>query len=257
MIANVFFGFSFNRTWTSARTHISQRDCVRCSIRWSSTTSHQPLRVLHQGKITQQHVEQFMENTCRFSKVHVDLGTGDGKFVYRQAKACPQTFFVGVDIRPERMSYISWKMSRKPAKGGGIHNASFICSSLMQLPHSLSQLADVITINYPWGSLLSDLVVPNAVALEKISHLAKNGASLEVLLNYTVFQNDNYIESLKLPKLTFSYIESKLYPTYRSAGIRMDSHELQHNAGNKSTWGQKLTLGGQREVLRLTGIIKK
>lgn len=226
-------------------------------VRWRSGDARPSLRVLNRGELVSQSVEQFVENTRCFSKVHVDLGTGDGKFIYRQAKQFPQIYFVGVDLHPETMSYFSWKMSRKPSRGGGIYNATFLCSALGDLPSSLTQFANSISVNYPWGSLLSDLVIPTSSALMKISNLAKQEGSLEILLNYAVFQNSTYAKSLKLPSMDEAYIRSHLYPTYRSHGIRLTSHEVQSTAGNKSSWGQKLTLGGQREVLRILGTIKK
>ena len=248
---------SITHAWAATRISLYKRWKDRCFIRWNSGDARPSLRVLNRGELTSQSVEQFVENTRCFSKVHVDLGTGDGKHVYRQAKQFPQIYFVGVDLHPETMSYFSWKMSRKPARGGGIYNASYLCSSLLGLPPSLSQFANSISVNYPWGSLLSDLVTPNPSALTQISNLAKEGGSLEILLNYTVFQNPTYAKSLKLPSIDDAYIRSRLYPTYRSHGIRLTSHEVQRTAGNKSSWGQKLTLGGQREVLRILGTIKK
>lgn len=215
------------------------------------------LRLLKHGKDIQLGTEEFIATARKYSKIHIDLGTGDGKFVYHQAKKISETFFIGVDLHPERMRDFSRKMGKKASKGGGVENASFIWSSLSELPPTLTQVADSITVNFPWGSLLKGVALPDPAYLHKISSLSRENGKLQILINYSVFQSPTYAKSLGLPVVDLVYIKEKLLPAYLQCGIRIDSYDFLKTTQNRSSWGQKLTLSGQREVLELKGTIKK
>jgi 16S rRNA (adenine(1408)-N(1))-methyltransferase len=69
--------------------------------------------------------------------VTLDIGTGDGLFVYRSARSHPTQFFVGIDPNTRPLQKISQKIYRKPAKGGA-PNALFIQASVENLPEELN-----------------------------------------------------------------------------------------------------------------------
>ncbi len=48
----------------------------------------------------------------------VDIGTGDGLYVYRSARANPNKFYIGIDVQRKGMQKVSEKIHRKPEKGG-------------------------------------------------------------------------------------------------------------------------------------------
>jgi tRNA G46 methylase TrmB len=50
--------------------------------------------------------------------VVIDIGTGDGLFVYQAARHNPRKFYLGIDANPQPLEKISEKIHRKPAKGG-------------------------------------------------------------------------------------------------------------------------------------------
>jgi 16S rRNA (adenine(1408)-N(1))-methyltransferase len=56
--------------------------------------------------------------------VIVDIGTGDGRFVYQSARENPRKFYIGIDPNVRPLEKISEKIYRKPAKGGAT-NALF------------------------------------------------------------------------------------------------------------------------------------
>jgi 16S rRNA (adenine(1408)-N(1))-methyltransferase len=47
----------------------------------------------------------------------VDIGTGDGRFVYNAARQNPNKFFIGIDANTAGLKEFSTKATRKPAKG--------------------------------------------------------------------------------------------------------------------------------------------
>ncbi|MBL8014560.1 MAG: hypothetical protein JNK26_00005, partial [Candidatus Doudnabacteria bacterium] len=97
--------------------------------------------------------EDFQNLKSGFSKCVIDMGTGDGRYVYDMAKDDPQTLYVGVDADKQQMQDLSHKANRKPAKGG-LDNVLFLWAPAEQAPQELVGCADELIINFPWGSLL-------------------------------------------------------------------------------------------------------
>ena len=48
----------------------------------------------------------------------MDVGTGDGLFVYNSARRNPDRLFIGIDANSRPLQKISERIHRKPAKGG-------------------------------------------------------------------------------------------------------------------------------------------
>jgi tRNA G46 methylase TrmB len=48
----------------------------------------------------------------------IDIGTGDGLFIYHCARQNDNKFYIGIDANPRPLEKISEKVLRKPAKGG-------------------------------------------------------------------------------------------------------------------------------------------
>lgn len=57
--------------------------------------------------------------------VIIDIGTGDGRFVYHSVRRNPNKFYIGIDPNTRPLEKISEKIHRKTAKGGA-PNALFI-----------------------------------------------------------------------------------------------------------------------------------
>ena len=108
-------------------------------------------------------------------EVTIDLGTGDGRFVRRLARADPARFVIGVDLCRENLRDVS---RRAPA------NALYLIGDALALPDDLAGIATRLTINFPWGSLLGGLLSAKSGLHERLRALAgPGGATLEVNLN--------------------------------------------------------------------------
>ncbi|MGH9881869.1 MAG: methyltransferase domain-containing protein, partial [Pyrinomonadaceae bacterium] len=88
----------------------------------------------------------------------IDIGTGDGLFVYQCARQNPRKFFIGIDANPRPLEKISERIHRKPAKGG-LPNVLFLQAAVEELPSELYGVADEVHIHFPWGSLLRALML--------------------------------------------------------------------------------------------------
>lgn len=106
--------------------------------------------------------------------VHIDIGTGDGRFVQHIAQTCPTCFAIGIDACRENLHPIS---RRAPS------NALFIIANAQALPPELNGLAAHITINFPWGSLLEGLLTDDPALIASLMRIARPNAALEVRLN--------------------------------------------------------------------------
>lgn len=110
----------------------------------------------------------------------VDLGTGDGSFVYQSARAHPDRFYIGIDAEPTGLREKSTRASRKAAKGG-VPNVLFVVASVEQLPAELAGVADEVHVHFPWGSLLRAFALGEQPILEAVRGLCVPGAWLEVV----------------------------------------------------------------------------
>lgn len=185
----------------------------------------------------------------------IDLGTGDGRFLYRYARTHHDTLCIGLDPVAAAMRKSSHRCQRKPAKGG-LANALFVVASVESLPHELAALADIVTINYPWGSLLRALILPEPEILAGIRRLARHRAKLVLLLNHSVFDDPDYLDRLGLPPLSAHRVVTVLREHYAAVGFTLSDPELIEGASpHQTSWGQRLHLGSHRRSMLIEASI--
>ena len=114
-----------------------------------------------------------------YQEVLVDIGTGDGRFVKTFAEAHPEYFVIGIDTCRENLRVNS--RSKLP-------NALYLISPARSLPSELYGKARIITVNFPWGSLLGDLLDQDPSLLFGLTAIAQPGAVLEVRVNADALQ---------------------------------------------------------------------
>lgn len=111
----------------------------------------------------------------------IDVGTGDGRAVLAAAARDPRTLAIGLDASASAMAESSRRAAR-PARKGGLPNAAFILASAEALPAGLSRLADLVTVRFPWGSLLRGCVGADEAAAAGVASLVAVDGALELLL---------------------------------------------------------------------------
>lgn len=82
------------------------------------------------------------------------MGTGDGRYVYRSARANPDKFYIGIDVQRKALEKVSERIHRKPEKGG-VTNVLFVHAPVEELPAELDRAADEIHIHFPWGAFFA------------------------------------------------------------------------------------------------------
>ena len=189
---------------------------------------------------------------ARYDGILIDVGTGDGRFVLNRARERPGTLCIGLDPVAGAMRESAFRAGRKPQRGG-VNNAVYIVASVEALPRPLAGVADEISINYPWGSLLAGLVRPEPAVLSAIAGLGKPGAMIGLLINYSIFGDSAYLERLGLPDLPLERMDRELAPAYRRAGIELLGYDVMSADGPHGTsWGRRLVRGAGRETLAVT-----
>lgn len=136
-------------------------------------------------------------------------------------------------------------------------NLVYVQAAVERLPAALSGQADRITVNFPWGSLLRALAVPEVPMLAAIAALGRAGAAVTLLVNMSTFDDAGYCAKLGLPCPPVFADEQRTRSAYEHAGLRVlkvkgDAQELPH----RTTWGQRLTKGTQRRVLWLEAAVR-
>jgi 16S rRNA (adenine(1408)-N(1))-methyltransferase len=154
----------------------------------------------------------------------IDIGTGDGLFVYQCARRNPAKFYIGIDANPRPLEKISEKIHRRPEKGGA-QNVLFLQAAIEDLPSELDGIADEIHIHFPWGSLLQAIVSGDLPILRNLRRLCSNSASLEIVIGVDRDRDRSEVDRLQLPDLSLSYIDSVLASAFKDAGFEIVERE--------------------------------
>jgi len=117
---------------------------------------------------------ELAERLNGYTNLHIDIGTGDGRFVEHIARSSPQTFVIGIDACRENLHKTSHHAP---------DNALFVIANAMALPAELNGLAGTVTINFPWGSLISGLLDADPGLLAGLRNITRPKAELHVRLN--------------------------------------------------------------------------
>jgi 16S rRNA (adenine(1408)-N(1))-methyltransferase len=183
--------------------------------------------------------------------VIVDIGTGDGRFVYQCAKENPARFYIGIDANAKPLAKVSMRATRKPAKGGA-PNVLFVQAPVEDLPSELDRVADEIHIHFPWGSLLRAVAIGEPRVLQGLRRILVDGGLLEVVLGVDAARDRGEVERLGLPNISLDYLTSVLEPRYADSRLiikekgKLAAHEWPHL---QSSWARRLSGNDRRRVV--------
>jgi 16S rRNA (adenine(1408)-N(1))-methyltransferase len=173
--------------------------------------------------------------------VIIDIGTGDGNFVYRSAREHPDRFYIGVDAQAAALENVSNKIYRKPARGG-LSNALFVHASVEALPEELDGVADAVHIHFPWGSLLRGVALGEEAVLRNLRRICAPSASLKIVIALDQVRDKSEVSRLGLEQLSAEFIKTALIPRYQAAGLEITDF----GALSPSEWRQIQTSWARR-----------
>lgn len=187
--------------------------------------------------------------------VVIDIGTGDGRFVYQSARQNPKKFYIGIDPNVRPLEKISEKIYRKPAKGGA-PNALFIQAVVEDLPAELDGVADELHVHFPWGSLLRAVATGDVAVLRNLRRICAPDALLEVVLGLDPDRDESEIERLGITTLSLEYLDQTLVPQYASAGFEITERGIIDAAEwpeLNTSWAKRLHQNKARAITYLIG----
>ena len=185
--------------------------------------------------------------------VIIDIGTGDGRFVYQSARRNPKKFYIGIDPNVRPLEKVSEKIYRKPAKGGA-PNVLFIQASVEDLPVELDGVADELHVHFPWGSLLRAVATGDVGVLRNLRRVCSPGALLEVVTGIDPVRDQSEIQRLELPELSLEHIDRVLVPKYAAAGFEITERGILPASEwpeFETSWAKRLQQNEQRPITYL------
>jgi 16S rRNA (adenine(1408)-N(1))-methyltransferase len=159
-----------------------------------------------------------------------------------RARAEPCAFVIGIDASAAAMADVS-RRAAGPARRGGVPNALFVLAAAERPPTELLGIADEVTINFPWGSLLRGALACDDAAARGIAALLNPGARLSVLVSVTTR------DALELPELDDPGATAELAGRWADHGLRLDSlcpATESEVAATRSSWARRLGVGRAR-----------
>lgn len=198
--------------------------------------------------LTKQELDQLV---TKFNKVIVDLGTGDGRFVYKNALENPNNLYIGIDPSEKQLEIYSKEANKKR-----LNNVLFVVGSIEVFPDELFVTADTLYINLPWGSLLQAIVNPTKDSVLTIANILKPNGVLQVTLGYHDQLEPGETERLELPELDDELIKEVLFPAFGAfANLELESYKKMDKTeleNINSSWAKKLIHGADRPLFNLT-----
>lgn len=193
---------------------------------------------------------QLDEIVSKYNKVIVDLGTGDGRFVLKNALKNPNNLYIGIDPSEKQLQIYSKEANKKR-----LNNALFIVDSIQMLTSDLYNTADELFINLPWGTLLEQIVNPTKESILTIYNLLKEEGTLQIVLGYQDQLEPGETERLNLPELNYELIKDVIYPAFTAYTDfelvdynKIDKDELKQI---NSSWAKKLMHGSDRPLYKI------
>ena len=180
----------------------------------------------------------------------IDIGTGDGLYVYQSARRNPARYYIGVDANARSLEKISEKICRKTSKGG-LPNALFIQAAIEDLPPELDGIAAEVRVHFPWGSLLKAVAVGEMASLQPLRRVCASGAVLTVIIGVDPDRDSAEVLRLGLAPLSLEYIDSTLVPRYRKSGFEVVDRGVLAPAEwpkLQTSWASRLRGNGSRSV---------
>jgi 16S rRNA (adenine(1408)-N(1))-methyltransferase len=171
--------------------------------------------------------------------VTIDVGTGDGRAVLAAAAADPSTLVLGLDADAPSMVEASRRAARPPRRGG-LPNARFVVAAAEHPPVPLLGVAHLVTVRFPWGSLLRGCLDLDAAVAAGVAGLVAPEGTLELTLAPALHDG---LDGLSLEPAD---VEMAAAGTFEPLGLRLVEARPASDAEIGTTWGRRLLRGGMR-----------
>lgn len=177
----------------------------------------------------------------------IDAGTGDGRAVLARAAAHPETLTIGIDADARSMIEASRRAAGRPVKGG-LPNVLFVVGVLETPPPELTGRAALVTVSFPWGSLLRGCLGDDDTVARGIASLVAPGGAIELTLA------PSERDGLELIPIESAAIGAVVARTFAPLGFGVGQPvpvSLEDLRATRSTWARRLAGPTDRRALRI------
>ena len=209
--------------------------------------------IVIKGDKKQEIDKKSFENLCKkFEKVILDIGTGDGRFVFENALKDGKNLYVGMDPAEQQLKIFSKKVNRKR-----LSNSLFVLGSIENTPPELFSVIDRIFINLPWGTLLEKIIKSENSSVKNLHDLLKEGGEMEVIFGYLPELEPSETRRLDLPKISGELDVQKIFSSFKKHFTVIEMQRLSKKDLGKleTTWAKKLKFGNDRDIYKI--VLKK
>ena len=144
------------------------------------------------------------------------------------ARRDPEHLFIAIDPVAEAMAASANRACREH-----LDNVLFVVAAVEALPSEFDSVADVITVLFPWGSLLRGVTRPEPSVLAALARIASPRACLDIVINRSAEQTP--LDGLP--------------ERYAAAGITIERIERTQDVSYTTTWGKRVAF--RSDVLRV------
>ncbi len=165
-----------------------------------------------------------------------------------RARAEPDILVIGIDATAAAMAGVSRRAAR-PVTRGGLANALFVVAAAERPPAELLGIADELTINFPWASLLRGALALDGATASGIVSLLQQCATV------TAFVSVTGRDGLAIAALDAPRAADDLASRWERHGLRLETLRpatVDELMATESTWARRLRAGEDRPAWRLT-----
>jgi 16S rRNA (adenine(1408)-N(1))-methyltransferase len=162
--------------------------------------------------------------------------------VLAAAAAQPDRLVVGVDANAAGMATASRRAAARPSRGG-LPNAMFVVAAVEATPAELDGVADLVTVHFPWGSLLRGLLGADLATMTGLTRVLRPGGTLHMLVSSTV--RDRGVGVAPIQATTLHALAAS-YAAWGLAVTQLGPATVADVAAAHSSWGKRLGAGTRR-----------
>ncbi|MGE3076476.1 MAG: hypothetical protein AB7N24_11395 [Dehalococcoidia bacterium] len=161
-----------------------------------------------------------------------------------RAREHPDARFIGLD--PNHAGLI--EMSRRLMRSRRAVNCHFVLGSVEELPGTFQELANSVTVLFPWGSLLRAVAAPVDEDIERFAGLCAEGAAIDI-----VTAIDTEADKAELSRLGLAGFSVERMADCWSRGFHVAAVEpLESDHEYQTTWWRKIRQRETRQAVRLS-----
>lgn len=208
------------------------------------------MRILRSSKEIEMSSEEFLNRIEGYDDILIDLGTGQGAFVYFNACENRNVFYIGLDSCRDSMKKYAIKQYKNK-----IENLIYVVMNAQKVDDIFKNKISKVYINLPWGSLLQGIFKEELNIINSISFLLKSYGELNMCFSYDEKFEKYEIEKRGLPKLNEEYFNQVFIPMYLRYGIKINSinYISKSDINFRSKWMHVLSESKERMFYLISG----